>query len=145
MLRKLIRNKKGAAEIVGSIKFIIILLFFFPNVYLWHDAATKEMNDLYVQKLNSPIVVYAYQTQPNILNVTNVGGIDAQLSKLWVTIRSSSGSGPDQNHLNFTLNEQVVAAGQSINLTRYFSVPTVKTHFTVVTTVGNLASCDYSP
>jgi hypothetical protein len=143
MLRKLMRNKKGTAEIIGSVMFIVILLFFFTNVYLWHDAATKEMNDLYVQKLNSPIVVYAYPTSPETLNVTNVGGIDAQLSMLWVTVKSPSGSGPDQNHLPFELYDQVVAAGHSINVTRYF--PAGEKHFTVVTTVGNLASCDYSP
>jgi hypothetical protein len=149
VLTKLFRNKKGTAEIIGSVMFIVILLFFFTNVYLWHDAATKEMNDLYVQKLNSPIVIFANQTQPNTLKVTNVGGIDTQLSRLWVTARSSSESGgPDQIHLNFTLNS-IVKAGQSIpiNLANYglISIDTETTHFTVVTTVGNLASCDYSP
>ena len=57
MIRRLLKNKKGVAEVIGSVMFIVILLFFFTNVYLWHDAATKEMNDLYVQKINSPITI----------------------------------------------------------------------------------------
>ena len=56
LIKRLLKNKKGTAEVIGSVMFIVILLFFFTNVYLWHDAATKEMNDMYVQKLNSPIV-----------------------------------------------------------------------------------------
>ena len=55
MFKRLLRNHKGTAEVIGSVLFIVILLFFFTNVYLWHDAATKEMNDMYVEKLNSPI------------------------------------------------------------------------------------------
>ena len=147
MFKKIIRNKKGTAEIIGSVMFIIIVMFFFTNVYLWHDAATKQMNDLYVQKLNSPIVVYAYPTSPAfpnvVLNVTNVGGIDAQLSRSWVDVKSSSETGPDQLHQPFPLGNQVVAAGQSKNVTLEYRNPVRMTHFTVVTTVGNLASCDY--
>ena len=46
MLKKLLNNKKGTAEVIGSVMFIVILLFFFTSVYLWHDAAVKDMNDL---------------------------------------------------------------------------------------------------
>ncbi len=57
MLKRLIKNRKGTAEVIGTIMFIVILLFFFTNVYLWHDAATKEMNDMYVEKINAPITM----------------------------------------------------------------------------------------
>ena len=46
LIKRLLKNKKGTAEVIGSVMFIVILLFFFTNVYLWHDAAVKEMNDL---------------------------------------------------------------------------------------------------
>jgi archaellum component FlaF (FlaF/FlaG flagellin family) len=144
LITKLLRNKKGTAEIIGSVMFIVILLFFFTNVYLWHDAATKEMNDLYVAKLNSPIVVDAYSTSPVTLTVTNNGGIEAKLSMLWVDVRSATESDPDQNHFFIPLNGQVVAAGSSVPIITTI-VPTEKTHFTVVTTAGNLASYDYTP
>jgi hypothetical protein len=147
-----LRNKKGVAEIVGTLLFIIILLFFFTNVYLWHDAATKQMDDLYVQKLNSPIVIYAYQTPPGTatLNVTNRGGIDATLSNVWTNFRSAGGV-PDPLHYSNSTNEllknQVLAAGASTNITisiqKYIKPETVV--FTVVTTVGNMASCSYTP
>ena len=47
------KNCKGTAEVIGTIMFIMILLFFFTNVYLWHDAATKDANQLNLQKINS--------------------------------------------------------------------------------------------
>jgi hypothetical protein len=147
-----LRNKKGVAEIVGTLLFIIILLFFFTNVYLWHDAATKQMDDLYVQKLNSPIVIYAYHTPIGTatLNVTNRGGVDATLSMVWTNFRSAGGVPDPLHYSNSTselLNNQVLAAGTSKNITisiqKYVAPETVV--FTVVTTVGNMASCSYTP
>ena len=55
LFNRLLKNKKGTAEVIGSVMFIVILLFFFTNVYLWHDAATKEMNQMYVDRINTPI------------------------------------------------------------------------------------------
>ena len=86
LIKRLLKNKKGTAEVIGSVMFIVILLFFFTNVYLWHDAAVKEMNDLYVQKINSPIAITVSNPIDNQydLNITNNGGVDATLSWLWV-------------------------------------------------------------
>lgn len=141
MLRRLLRNKKGTAEIIGSVMFIVILLFFFTNVYLWHDAATKEMNDLYVEKINSPIVISVYPTSPSLLlNVTNRGGMDASLSRLWVVVQSQNG--PDVDHRYFPITDQVVKAGSSINITIPYLLPS-KALFKVVTTVGNSAACTF--
>jgi len=145
MLKRLIKNRKGTAEVIGTIMFIVILLFFFTNVYLWHDAATKEMNDMYVEKINTPITVSLTADGSNFnLNVTNRGGMDAQLTMLWVDVHSLSGSGPDVKHLNFPLNNKILLAGSSINITSPYN-PTGKTLFRVVTTLGNSASCTYSP
>ncbi|MGD0070117.1 MAG: hypothetical protein ABSB71_00960 [Candidatus Bathyarchaeia archaeon] len=141
MLKRLIKNRKGTAEVIGSIMFIVILLFFFTNVYLWHDAATKEMNDMYVEKINTPITVSLTADRLN-LNVTNKGGTDAQLTMLWVDLKSGSG-GPDQNHFYYPLNDKV-PAGSSITIPSHY--PTGETVvFKVITTLGNSASCTYSP
>ena len=73
--KQLFNNKKGTAEVVGSVMFIIILLFFFTNVYLWHDAATKEMNDLQFQKINSPISI-TYDSATKTINIMDNIGTD---------------------------------------------------------------------
>lgn len=141
MFKKLIKNRKGTAEVIGSIMFIVILLFFFTNVYLWHDAATKEMNDSYVEKINTPITISLADNSQ--LNVTNKGGSDATLTMLWVDIQSPSG-GPDKVHLNFTIsdNDKVVPAGSSILIPEHYT-PTDKTVYKVITTLGNSATCYY--
>jgi archaellum component FlaF (FlaF/FlaG flagellin family) len=141
MLKRLIKNRKGTAEVIGTIMFIVILLFFFTNVYLWHDAATKEMNDMYVEKINTPITVSLTADRLN-LNVTNKGGTDAQLTMLWVDLKSGSG-GPDQMHSNYTPSSIDVPAGSSILILSHYSQG--KVSFKVVTTLGNSASCTYSP
>src|SRR5665647_1646777 len=119
LIKRLLKNKKGTAEVVGSVMFIVILLFFFTNVYLWHDAATKEMNDLYVQKINSPITISVMSNNPNLLNVTNKGGVDARLSILWVDVASANAGNPDRfnGYYNLTQLNTVVLAGSSIQVT----------------------------
>jgi hypothetical protein len=116
--KRLLKNKKGTAEVIGSVMFIVILLFFFTNVYLWHDAATKEMNDLYVQKINSPITISVMSSNPNQLNVTNKGGVDAKLSILWVDVASANAGNPDSfnGYYNLTQLNIVVLAGASISV-----------------------------
>jgi hypothetical protein len=148
-MNKFLRNRKGTAEVIGSIMFVVILLFFFSNVYLWHDAAARDMNDLYAEKINSPITM-SVMTNPYALNVTNKGGVDANLSMLWINERSSSG-GPDIVHQNYGLLN-VVPAGSSIKITLtgpnadILFDPTAKNvTFKIVTTVGNSAACSYAP
>jgi hypothetical protein len=149
MLKRLIKNRKGTAEVIGSIMFIVILLFFFTNVYLWHDTATKEMNDMYVEKINTPITVTVSLTADGSnfnLTVTNTGGMDAQLTMLWIDIKSSS-SGPDVAHLNFTRNDKI-PAGSSIPILVSKQLPydaPGEILFKIVTTLGNSASYTYSP
>ncbi len=138
-MRRLLKNKKGTAEVIGSVMFIVILLFFFTNVYLWHDAATKEMNDLYVQKLNSPIVAaVTIENGQYILSVTDKGGVDATLSSYWVNVKSAGN--PDTLHASFPLSNVVVAGGPSttIPIANYPSGTIIK----VITSTGNSASCN---
>jgi hypothetical protein len=157
LIKQLLKNKKGTAEVIGSVMFIVILLFFFTNVYLWHDAATKEMNDMYVQKINSPITISVISgSGPLQLNVTNKGGADAKLSILWVDVQSANGA-PDLFHgyFNFTQQNIVVLAGSSIpvawnyggtlnNLGESYNPHSGDIlQLKMVTTVGNTAACRY--
>ena len=142
MFKRLLKNKKGVAEVIGSVMFIIILLFFFTNVYLWHDAATKEMNQVYIDKINTPITVSVQDSAH--LNVTNRGGADTTLSNVWVVVGSSLvNGGPDQSHDSYPLNGVVVRAGESVLIDIPVPVPSGNILFKVVTTNGNTASCSY--
>ena len=141
-MKRLLKNKKGTAEVVGSVMFIVILLFFFTNVYLWHDAATKEMNDLYVQKLNSPISINVMLNNGMYdINITNNGGIDAKVSNLWINEKASSNS-PDITHISLPdLNNLVIEAGGSVlRSITYNPTNTGPLLFRVITTTGNSAS-----
>jgi len=140
MLR-MIRNKKGTAEVIGTIMAIVILMFFFTNVYLWHDAASKQMDEMYVDKMNTLINVSLTNANSS-LTVTNIGGSDVQLAMLWTDIES----GPNQGHYyDSNVNTIIIPAGLSQTVTLPLGTPTVKTVYTVVTTIGNVASCSYNP
>ncbi len=155
MIKRLLKNKKGVAEVIGSVMFIVILLFFFTNVYLWHDAATKEMNDLYLQKINSPITISVINNDPHQLNVTNKGGLEAKLSILWVNAGSTGSSDRYHGYFNLEQQNKVVSAGSSIEVTwndagtlnnynEHYSPQTGdKLKLTIITNVGNTASCNY--
>jgi hypothetical protein len=145
LIKRLLKNKKGTAEVIGSVMFIVILLFFFTNVYLWHDAATKEMNDLYVQKLNSPIAITVSHIQNNQydINIANNGGVDATISMLWINEKNSTLSGPDIYHLNSTTLDKVVVEAGGFTLRSIFYNPIREGDpllFKVITTTGNSAS-----
>jgi hypothetical protein len=52
---KLLKNRAGTAEIVGTVLFLVILFFFFSNVFLWHNQVTQEMERVTADKMNSPV------------------------------------------------------------------------------------------
>jgi hypothetical protein len=81
MLMKFLKNRRGTAEIIGSALFIVIILFFFSNVYLWHDQATREMNNVLLERMNASVKMVA--TDEGV-NVTNNGGVTFALSRLWI-------------------------------------------------------------
>jgi hypothetical protein len=142
LITRLLKNKKGTAEVIGSVMFIIILLFFFTNVYLWHDAATKEMNDLQIQKVNTKIVAtISFDGANSILKVINNGATDVSLATLWVNEHSTSGT-PDSTHLSFDLKDTVVVGGgSSVSIPLSYN-PTGKTVvFKVITTTGTIDPC----
>ena len=104
----LIKNRKGTAEVIGTMLFIIILLFFFTNVYLWHDTAVKDANQLYLAKINSTFKV-AQIAGTDAINVTADGGSDITLSRVWIV----------DNNLNVHYYADLnvpVAAGESFTI-----------------------------
>jgi hypothetical protein len=140
LIKRLLKNKKGVAEVIGSVMFIIILLFFFTNVYLWHDTATKEMNELQVQKIHTKIDASIYFDGTNgVLRVTNNAAVDVSLSMLWVNQKSAAGI-PDANHQSFDLNNAVIAPGDSFEHSITYN-PTGTVVFKVITGVGTIEPC----
>jgi archaellum component FlaF (FlaF/FlaG flagellin family) len=142
VLRRFIINRKGTAEVIGSVLFIIILMFAFTNIYLWHDTAVKSMNTQLSDKLNSQIDVHwlldSNDKETSTLVITNTGGVDTQLSRLWIV---DSGQ-----HLHFDLSNRYISAGQSIEIDVSAS-PISHAHteddgvtYSVLTTLGNMAS-----
>ncbi len=140
MIKRLLKNKKGTAEVIGSVMFIVILLFFFTNVYLWHDAAVKEMNDLQVQKINTKI--NAAINSNGVLTVTNNGAMDVSLATLWVNEQSTLGH-PDAMHRSIDLqNAVVVGGGSSVTIPLSYTPPTGKTVvFKLITATGTIEPC----
>jgi hypothetical protein len=134
-MKRLLNNKKGTAEVIGTVLFIVILLFFFSNVYLWHDAATKEMNEQYINKINSPITA---TIQDSNLIVTNIGGVDTKLVSLW-TIVGLDGPGPDISHDPSPI-DNVVPAGKSVSIPIN---PSGHITYKVIAVNGNTASCSF--
>ena len=157
MFKRLLRNKKGTAEVIGSVMFIVILLFFFTNVYLWHDAATKQMNDLQVQRINSQIdvsVLPVSNTQYYI-TITDTGGVDATIATLWV-IEKSTVIYQNQNPVIHNIpmeaapvKDLIVPAGgaaesKTIQITLPFTPTSGSTlFFKVYTTMGNFDLVSY--
>lgn len=162
-LRRLLCSRTGTAEIIGSVMFLLIMMFFFTNVFLWHDRATREMDGALSEKMNSLVsiqVVSMNVTKDMVLNVTNNGGVGVVLSRLWIT------TDVDHNYADLQKGQEIwVAAGDTIELTlsgqtqldsdgafkvaRYTIsfAPMVgaKVTFTILTTRGNMAACSSTP
>jgi hypothetical protein len=105
IFKKLLGNRKGTAEVIGTIMFVMIILFLFTNVYLYHDNATKEMNDLSARKMQAGMTL-AYDIDGH--SVITATGSEVVLSRLWIT--ASSG------HTYSPLNDIRMAAGQKITI-----------------------------
>ena len=103
--KKFLTNRKGTAEVIGTIMFVMIILFLFTNVYLYHDNATKQMNDYSARKMQAGMnLVYDSDGNP----VITATGSEVVLSRLWIT---TSGG-----HTYAPLNDIRMAAGQKITI-----------------------------
>jgi len=148
MLKRLLRNRKGTAEVIGTIMFIVILLFFFTNVYLWHDVATKDANELYLKKMNSS---FGITSNAGNITVTADGGSDIVLSRLWIVDDAAN------KYFYADLGNVHVAAGGSFNITFPVSVtlpdgsiqvnytPIYPDKCTVINTLGIAESTTFQP
>jgi hypothetical protein len=155
-LIKLLTNRRGTAEIVGSVLFLVILLFFFTNVYLWHDQVTRQMDNVLTDRVSSGVDIAFVDGTNAVLQVTNEGGIGFSLSRLWITTSN------DHNYADFEKDQTIwVAGGSSLNinltppttkdtdgsylvdgLTVYYALPSeeVTVTFKILTTLGNTAA-----
>lgn len=112
VLRRFLKDRKGASEIVGTALFLIILFFFFSNVFLWHNQITSQMDQIVADRMNSGIRMDVFYNETDIwLTVDNVGGLDVSLSRLWIIT--------DDTHLyaDFGLDVVHVGAGRQLNIT----------------------------
>jgi archaellum component FlaF (FlaF/FlaG flagellin family) len=148
-LRRLLRCRRGTAEIIGSVMFLLIMLFFFTNVFLWHDNATREMDDALAEKMNSLVSIQV--VNENItktggalqLKITNNGGVGVELSRLWIIEYLGGGH---EIH-NFRDRTDWIGAGKTITIPLAESdiVLRKENAFTIVTTRGNMAACSCVP
>jgi archaellum component FlaF (FlaF/FlaG flagellin family) len=163
-LNRLLRNRRGTAEIVGSVMFLVILFFFFTNVYLWHDQATREMDNVVLDRVNSPVSIVDSTSPPDLLKlqVTNNGGTGFLLSRLWI-ITDDNHNYADFENANVTA--RWLAGGASMNITLlgedrfaadgsylvgaptadgigvyYYHNPSVEVTFKILTDLGNTAA-----
>ena len=119
LLKRFRRDRRGASEIVGTALFLVILFFFFSNVFLWHDQVTREMDQVVVDRMNSGVRIEAFVNGTSVwLEVVNVGGLDVTLSRLWIINSTQSvGSGDDHVFADFEPYDVHVAAGSHRNIT----------------------------
>ena len=160
---KLLCDSKGTAEIIGSVMFLVILLFAFTNVYLWHDSAAREMNGVLAEKMNSPVSIEVDDELGADLVVTNNGGFEVGLSRLWLI----TGSGSESDHVYVDLeplNVRIAAGakillifGYETNLHLYvlpdgtrtvevevnYLVTAPSVMCKILTSLGNMAACTY--
>ena len=71
-LKKLLRNRSGTAEIVGTVLFLVILFFFFSNVFLWHNQVSRETDQVVADKTNSAVSLETVALPGNPLNSYSV-------------------------------------------------------------------------
>lgn len=111
MLRRFVKNKKGASEIVGTALFLVILFFFFSNVFLWHDQVTRDMDQVLSDKTNSRVAIAAFNETDVRLEITNVGGLDLTLSRVWIITDAV------HYYADFESKNVHIAAGHYMNIT----------------------------
>jgi hypothetical protein len=98
MLRRLCKSRRGTAEIVGTVLFLVILFFFFSNVFLWHNQVTREMDQLVADKTNS-----AVRIETTTLPGTPVSGSE-QIELGWPGAGQSLSESPTSNGYSLAVN-----------------------------------------
>jgi len=140
MLRRFRRDRRGASEIVGTALFLVILFFFFTNVFLWHDQVTREMDQVVVDRMNSGVRVEVFFNETVVwLKVDNVGGLGVTLSRLWIITDDYHWFG------DFEGEDVHVAAGGHRNITLSGVTVMVGENEVQVRVVGVSVFVDYAP
>jgi hypothetical protein len=90
-MKKFLANRKATAEVIGTIMLVMILLFFFTNVYVFHDLAVRQSNDLSLKKLNAGMnVEYVTDDNDKIIGIkVTATASEVTLCRLWIDTDSS--------------------------------------------------------
>ena len=100
------------------------------------------MNTVIAEKINSPVSIDLHYDEADLLvglDVTNNGGFEVGLSRLWLIT--------DTNHIPLDLDLRV-APGNKIELSFIYlgiSAPDQPITYKILTTLGNMAACSYTP
>ena len=157
-MKKLLKNQKGTAEIVGTVLFLVIVIFVFSNVFLWSNSVTQQVSTVNGDKLNSPIEMVSSLDFPgqDALKVSAVGGRDVQLIRIWIVkVGSNSHSYIDLNMFSSKIgvsagsymyvilgnqNQDLRSTMNAIRINCQIAVGTGEARFKIVTDLGNTAT-----
>ena len=159
MLRRFSKDKTAASEIVGTALFLVILFFFFTNVFLWHDQVTRDIDQVISDKKNTAVSIEAFSNTTNVwVKINNIGGLDVTLSRLWIltndthyfahldphNIHVAAGRHMNITFANVTRYSPMKALGLRVNgsVLVYYEQPLGKTvTYRVITRLDNSADC----
>jgi|GEM_PF-841396 hypothetical protein len=159
-LEHFLMDRKGTAEVIGTIMLVMILLFFFTNVYVFHDLAVRQSNDLSVKKINAGMEIDYVMDENNLVTGITVTakGSEVILSRLWIDhvyanleSRNIQLKPGDANAVTFTFDTGAANSDcrggwfvtfdpqDSNNIIVHYSLPT-DPKFVVVNTLGVIIS-----
>jgi hypothetical protein len=148
MNRKL-GERRGTAEIVGTLLFLVILFFILSNVFLWHDNVSNQMDSLMGDKMNSRVEL---RNNGGVIWANATGGKDVRLIRIWIT----SDADPTSQHILIDLETDtppgiLIRAGSYADITARVRAELVKNHtpagdfiVKILTDLGNTATTRYS-
>ena len=144
MNRKL-GERRGTAEIVGTLLFLVILFFILSNVFLWHDNVSNQMDSLMGDKMNSRVEL---TNNGGDLWANATGGKDVRLIRIWITNATL--------HMHINLENDtspgiLILAGSSAKITTLITTFMDNYNYTagyyfvkILTNLGNTATTRYS-
>lgn len=123
------KNRRGVATIIGSILAIVILIFFFSNVFLWYNGVSQQMNLVTADKLNAQVnlaTTVLEGTPHNCTDDPRFGWIEDEQDEYGIL---DSGSFLDTNEvdgINQTLIEESDNGYTALNATYSFAIVDVE-------------------
>ena len=165
-MKPLRKSRKGTAEIVGTVFFLIILIFVFSNVFLWYNGVSQQVNTVMADRVNSPVdMEVTYEILGvDALKVSAVGGRDVRLLRIWI-IEVNENTHAEINHSYIDFKEQLpnelwvasgsqhyfVLGGQTRPIPGYqnrteidYQIKAgVEVRFKILTDLGNIATASF--